>query len=157
VSVRETRKVRHYFSADPSGTKLAWSDGKDFWIVGHPGGKANEPHRQPRRRAKRTLSITTTITDNVAPVINPAGCGQGRDFVSRECYNDVWQLKLDGSGGTKLTDGAKEGLIHRVVSFAPFTASPEERAFDPRSRSTSRCAAEDKTGGYAERSVEGEA
>ena len=43
---------------------------------------------------------------------------------------DVWQLTLDGSGGTRLTDGAKDGIVHRVVNFAPFTASPEERAFD---------------------------
>ena len=30
---RVLEKVRHYYGANPSGTKLAWSDGKDFWTV----------------------------------------------------------------------------------------------------------------------------
>src|SRR5206468_2408000 len=43
---------------------------------------------------------------------------------------DVWRIALDGSGGTRLTDGAKDGVVHRLINFAPFTASAEDRAFD---------------------------
>jgi dipeptidyl aminopeptidase/acylaminoacyl peptidase len=30
----------------------------------------------------------------------------------------------------RLTDGAKDGIVHRVINFAPFTSSAEERAFE---------------------------
>jgi len=71
---RILEKVRHYFGADPSGTKLAWSDGKDFWVVDIPSGK----------RTNLTASLTSSKKadfvdhdddhpNNVAPVINPAG------------------------------------------------------------------------------------
>jgi dipeptidyl aminopeptidase/acylaminoacyl peptidase len=124
-------KVRHYFGADPTGTKLAWSDGKDFWTVDLASGK----------RTNLTASLTSSRKadfvdhdddhpNNVASVINPAGWSRGGNaYLVNDTY-DVWRLAVDGSGGTKLTDGAKEGVIHRVVNFAPFTASAEERAFD---------------------------
>ena len=112
-------KVRHYFGADPAGTKLAWSDGKDFWIVDIPSGK------QTNLTAKLTSNKKADFVDhdddhpnNVAPVINPAGWTKGGDGVFRERTYDVWQLKLDGSGGTRLTDGAKDGVMHRLVNFA---------------------------------------
>ena len=154
---RILEKVRHYFGADPSGTKLAWSDGKDFWVVDIPSGK----------RTNLTASLTSSKKadfvdhdddhpNNVAPVINPAGWTKGgTSFLVNDTY-DVWQLNLDGSGGTKLTDGAKEGLIHRVVNFAPFTASPEERAYDlSKPLYFSLRGKKTKQSGYAERSVEG--
>ena len=43
---------------------------------------------------------------------------------------DVWRVALDGSGGRRLTEGAKDGVIHRLINFAPFTASAEDRAYD---------------------------
>src|SRR5262249_32136021 len=43
---------------------------------------------------------------------------------------DVWRVALDGSGGTKITDGAKDGVIHRLVNFAGFGGTAEDRAFD---------------------------
>jgi dipeptidyl aminopeptidase/acylaminoacyl peptidase len=124
-------KVRHYFGADPAGTKLTWSDGKDFWILDLASGK----------RTNLTTSLTASKKadfvdhdddhpNNVAPVINPAGWTKGGEaYLVNDTY-DVWRIAPDGSGGMKLTDGAKDGVVHRIINFAPFTASAEERAYD---------------------------
>jgi dipeptidyl aminopeptidase/acylaminoacyl peptidase len=124
-------KVRHYFGANPKGDKLAWSDGKDVWVVDLPTGK----------RTNITAPLTSTKKadfvdhdddhpNNVPPVIFPAGWTRdGNSYLLNDTY-DVWQVALDGSGGTKITDGAKDGVVHRLVNFAPFTAPAEERAFD---------------------------
>jgi len=124
-------KVRHYYGANPAGNKLAWSDGKDFWTVDLASGK----------RTNLTASLTSSHKadfvdhdddhpNNVPPVINPAGWSKNGDaYLLNDTY-DVWRMSLDGSGGTRLTDGAKDGVVHRLVNFAPFTASPDERAFD---------------------------
>jgi dipeptidyl aminopeptidase/acylaminoacyl peptidase len=124
-------KVRHYFGASPRGDRLAWSDGKDFWTVDLPTGK------RTNLTAALTSSKKADFVDhdddhpnNVAPVINPAGWSRdGNSYLLNDTY-DVWQVALDGSGGTKLTDGAKDGVVHRLVNLVPFTASAEERAFD---------------------------
>ena len=123
--------MRHYFGANPAGTKLTWSDGKDFWAVDIASGT----------RTNLTASLTSSKKadfvdhdddhpNNVPPVIFPAGWTKGGDaYLVNDTY-DVWRVALDGSGGTRLTDGAKDGVVHRLVNFAPFTASPEERAYD---------------------------
>jgi dipeptidyl aminopeptidase/acylaminoacyl peptidase len=124
-------KVRHYFGADPSGTKLTWSDGKDFWTLDIASGA----------RTNLTASLTSSKKadfvdheddhpNNVPPVIFPAGWARGGDaYLLNDTY-DVWRVALDGSGGTRLTDGAKDGVIHRLINFAPLTAPAEERAYD---------------------------
>jgi dipeptidyl aminopeptidase/acylaminoacyl peptidase len=124
-------KVRHYFGANPSSTKLAYSDGKDFWTVDVADGK----------RTNLTASLTSAKKadfvdheddhpNNVPPVIFPAGWTKSGDaYLLNDAY-DVWRIALDGSGGTRLTDGAKDGVVHRLINFAPFTASAEDRAFD---------------------------
>jgi hypothetical protein len=90
-------KVRHYFGGDPTGTKLAWSDGKDFWTVDLTSGK----------RTNLTTSLTSSKKadfvdhdddhpNNVAPVINPAGWAKGGNaYLVNDTY-DVWRLALDG-------------------------------------------------------------
>jgi dipeptidyl aminopeptidase/acylaminoacyl peptidase len=124
-------KVRHYYGANPAGTKLTWSDGKDFWVVDLASGS----------RTNLTASLTSSKKadfvdrdddhpNNVPPIIFPAGWTKGGEaYLVNDTY-DVWRLAPDGSGGTRLTDGAKDGIVHRVVNFAPFTTSPEDRAFD---------------------------
>jgi dipeptidyl aminopeptidase/acylaminoacyl peptidase len=124
-------KVRHYYGANPKGDKLAWSDGKDYWVVDLPSGK----------KTNITAPLTSTkkadFTDrdddhpnNVPPVLSPAGWTRdGDSYLLNDAY-DVWRIALDGSGGTKLTDGAKDGVVHRLINFAPFSATAEERAYD---------------------------
>jgi dipeptidyl aminopeptidase/acylaminoacyl peptidase len=124
-------KVRHYYGGDPTGTKLTWSDGKDFWVVDLPTGK------RTNLTAVLTASKKADFVDhdddhpnNVAPVISPAGWSKdGKTYLLNDTH-DVWAIALDGSGGTKLTDGAKDGVVHRLVNFAPFNGPLAERAFD---------------------------
>ncbi len=123
-------KVRHYFGPSPKGDKLAWSDGTDFWVVDLASGK----------RTNLTATLTSAKKadfvdhdddhpNNVPPVITPAGwSADGNSYLVNDTH-DVWRLALDGSGGAKLTDGAKDGLVYRLVSFAPRN-SANERAFD---------------------------
>jgi dipeptidyl aminopeptidase/acylaminoacyl peptidase len=123
-------KVRHYYGANPAGTKLAWSDGKDFWTVDLTSGA----------RTNLTASLTSSgkadfvnhdddHPNNVPSIITPAGWSKTGEYLVNDTY-DVWRLALDGSGGTRLTDGAKNGVIHRLINFAAFNASAEDRAFD---------------------------
>jgi dipeptidyl aminopeptidase/acylaminoacyl peptidase len=124
-------KVRHYFGADPTGTKLTWSDGRDFWIVDLPTGKkTNLTAALTSSRRADFVDHDDDHPNNVAPVINPAGWTKSGDALLVNDTYDVWRLSLDGSGGTKMTDGAKDGVINRLVSFAAFNAPAEERAFD---------------------------
>jgi dipeptidyl aminopeptidase/acylaminoacyl peptidase len=128
---RVLEKVRHYYGGDPTGTKLTWSDGTDFWAVDLPTG------RRTNLTGVLTASKKADFVDhdddhpnNVAPVISPAGWSKdGKTYLLNDTH-DVWAIALDGSGGEKLTDGAKDGVVHRLVNFAPFNASPAERAFD---------------------------
>ena len=150
-------KVRHYYGANPRGDKLAWSDGKDFWVVDLPTGK----------RTNITAALTSTRKadfvdhdddhpNNVAPVIFPAGWTRdGNSYLLNDTY-DVWQVALDGSGGVKLTDGAKEGIVHRLVNLAPFSASAEDRAFDlTKTQLFSLSGKKTKKSGYARRATSG--
>ena len=123
-------KVRHYYGANPSGDKLAWSDGKDYWIVDLASGK----------RTNLTASLTSSKQadfvdrdddhpNNVPPIVGPAGwSSDGKSYLVNDMH-DVWRLALDGSGGRRLTDGAKEGLRYRLINFAP-RGSAMDRVFD---------------------------
>jgi hypothetical protein len=44
--------------------------------------------------------------NNVPPVISPAGWSKDGSFLVNDAY-DVWSLAMDGSGGKRLTDGAR--------------------------------------------------
>ncbi|MEP6494954.1 MAG: prolyl oligopeptidase family serine peptidase [bacterium] len=124
-------KVRHYFGANPAGTKLAWSDGKDFWVVDiASGARTNTTASLTSSKKADFVDHDDDHPNNVRPVLSPAGWAKGGDVLLLNDTYDVWRVKLDGSGGSRLTDGAKDGVVHRLISFVPFTASPEERAYD---------------------------
>lgn len=149
-------KVRHYYGANPTGDKLTWSDGKDFWVVDLATGK------KTNLTASLTSSKKADFRDrdddhpnNVPPVISPAGWSRDGRYLVNDTY-DVWALSPDGSGGTKLTDGAKDGVVHRLVNMVPFSASAEERAFDlSKPQYFSLFGKKTKQSGYARRAPSG--
>jgi dipeptidyl aminopeptidase/acylaminoacyl peptidase len=123
-------KVRHYFGANPKGDKLAWSDGKDYWVVDLPTGKkTNVTATLTSSKKADFVDHDDDHPNNVAPVIGTAGWTREGTLLVYDTY-DVWQIALDGSGGAKLTDGAKDGVVHRIVNLAPFSAPADERAID---------------------------
>lgn len=154
---RVLQKVRHFYGANPAGTKLAWSDGKDFWMVDIASGT----------RTNLTASLTSSKKadfvdhdddhpNNVPPVIPPAGWAKGGNALLLNDAYDVWRVSLDGSGGTRLTDGAKDGVVHRLINFAPFSASADDRAYDlSKPVYFSLRGKKTKQSGYAVRSPEG--
>jgi dipeptidyl aminopeptidase/acylaminoacyl peptidase len=124
-------KVRHYVGPDPTGTKLAWSDGRDFWIVDLPTGKkTNLTASLTSSRKADFVDHDDDHPNNVPPIIGPAGWTKNGDALLANDTYDVWRIPVDGSAAAKLTDGAKDGVVHRLVNFAPFNASAEDRAFD---------------------------
>ncbi len=124
-------KVRFVYPADPSGKHIPWFDGRDFWLVDIASGARTNLTGKLTAGSRtdfinRDADYPTDLTPPVgAPVWDKDGAAL---FVYSEF--DVWMLALDGSGGKRLTDGAREGIVHRLFSFAPFTATPAERAID---------------------------
>jgi hypothetical protein len=137
-------KVRHYYGGNPSGTKLAWSDGKDFWVVDIASGtRTNVTASLTSSKKADFVNHDDDHPNNVAPVLPPAGWTKSGELLLNDTY-DVWRVALDGSGGTKITDGAKDGVIHRLVNFAGFGGTADDRAFDRcAARSRSRAATRD--------------
>jgi dipeptidyl aminopeptidase/acylaminoacyl peptidase len=124
-------KVRHYFGPNPAGTKLTWSDGKDFWMVDVASGqKTNLTATLTAGKQADFVNHDDDHPNNVAPVIDPAGWSKNSDAYFVNDTYDVWKLALDGSGGTRLTDGAKDGVVHRLSNTANSASSAEERAID---------------------------
>jgi dipeptidyl aminopeptidase/acylaminoacyl peptidase len=154
---RVLEKVRHYFGANPSGTKLAWSDGKDFWVVDlASGARTNLTASLTAGRKADFVDHDDDHPNNVPPVLAPAGWTKdGNAYLLNDAY-DVWRVALDGSGGARLTDGAKDGVVYRLINLSPVSASPADRAYDPsqplyfslRGRKT-------KQSGYARRGADG--
>ncbi len=128
---RTLEKVRHYYGANPKGTKLAWSDGKDYWTVDlGTGARTNLTRPLTSSRKADFVDPENDVPNNVPQVINPAGWTKDGAAYLLNDNHDVWRVALDGSGGTKLTDGAKDGIAYRLVNLATANASPEERAYD---------------------------
>lgn len=124
------QKIRHYYGGDPTGTKLAWSDGRDYWVLDLASGV----------RTNLTSSITKTgkadFVDHdddhptdIPHVFQVAGWTKSGDALLVNDTHDVWKLSLTGSP-VRLTNGARENVTHRIVNTASFGASPADRAVD---------------------------
>ena len=128
---RALEKVRYYFGADPTGRRVAWFDGKDYWTLDVATGTRSNLTTvlTGARRADFVDRDDDHPSDVSSPVGSPSWTKGGERLLVND-ITDIWSLALDGSGGTRLTDGARAGLQYRLVSFVPFTATPEERAID---------------------------
>lgn len=109
-------KVRYFAGASPTGDKLLWYDGKNWWTQRVATGA----------RTNLTANVKATFADpdwdyptDFAPSEGFAGWTKGDGAVLVYDTYDIWSLKPDGSGGTRLTDGAAEQLQHRVANVSP--------------------------------------
>jgi dipeptidyl aminopeptidase/acylaminoacyl peptidase len=125
--------IRYAFAADPAGRRLPWFDGKDYWTIDAASGART--NLTEKLRAATSVDFVDRDDDHPIDVLPPIGAPawtkDGRSLLVNSEY-DVWALALDGSGGRRLTDGAKGGIVHRVVSFAGFGGSAADRAIDLR-------------------------
>lgn len=126
-------KVRFFHGADPTGKRVSWFDGRDYWIMDvASGARTNLTARLTAQKVDFVDRDDDHPTD-VSPSIGaPTWTKDGSALLVNGAY-DIWQLALDGSGGKKLTDGAKEGVTHRVVNLSGgggFGGSAADRAVD---------------------------
>ena len=124
-------KVRYGFGADPTGRLETWFDGRDWWVTDVASGA--KTNLTAKVRAAQKVDFIDRDDDHPSDVLSPWGSPSwskdGRTmFVSTEY--DVWALPVDGSGGTRLTSGARDGVQYRLVNLAGFSATPAERAVD---------------------------
>lgn len=123
-------RIAHYYGGDPTGTKIAWSDGRDYMVLDLPSNT----------RRNLTASLTKAGADfvdhdddhpNPVPHIFPiAGWTKDGASLLANDTHDVWRVAVDGSGGARLTSGAKEQITYRLVNFGGFGASVADRAVD---------------------------
>ncbi|MBI3981773.1 MAG: S9 family peptidase [Gemmatimonadetes bacterium] len=119
---RVLEKVRYSWES-PGGRYLLSFDGKDYWSHDlRSGARANLTGTLP-------AAFADTAYDTPTDQLPPQGVGGWLDgdravFLYDEF--DVWRVSPDGSGATRLTDGAGEKLVHRVVDL-----DRERDAFDP--------------------------
>ena len=131
VRTQALTKIRYYLGADPTGRRLAWFDGKDYWTYEIATGRRTNL-TAPLTSARRA-DFVDRVDDHPSDVLPPVGAvnwtKDGETMLVAD-VRDLWALTLDGTGGRRLTDGAAEDLRHRFVSFTGFTASATERAID---------------------------
>ena len=117
-------KVRYFFGASALGRKLLWYDGKDFWsqdVV--TGARTN-------LTAKVRANFVDAEDDHPTDQPQPTGiAGWTSDDRAVLVYDefDVWKINADGSGGSRLTNGAADRLVHRWVRTS---RSPDDRGID---------------------------
>jgi dipeptidyl aminopeptidase/acylaminoacyl peptidase len=124
-------KVRYAFGADPTGRLTTWFDGRDWWVADVAAG--SRTNLTARVRAAQKVDFIDRDDDHPSDVLSPWGSpAWSKDGKTMFAYTeyDLWALPVDGSGGTRLTNGARDGVQHRIASLAGFTASPADRAVD---------------------------
>jgi dipeptidyl aminopeptidase/acylaminoacyl peptidase len=105
-------KVRHFYGGSPTGRFLLWFEGDDFHALD--------------TRTRRKIDLTEKIEGSFAdaeydypveqlPPHGMAGWTKGDASVLVYDRYDIWRIAPDGTGGTKLTEGARDSVVHRVV------------------------------------------
>ncbi|MDH5235849.1 MAG: hypothetical protein OEW77_12910, partial [Gemmatimonadota bacterium] len=126
-------RIRHLFAASPTGTRVPWFDGRDYWVVDPATGTRTNLTAKLTRAGM--VDFVDRDDDHPSDVLPPVGTPLwSKDGATMFVYSeyDIWALSLDGSGGRRITDGAREGVVHRIVSFVGLNATPVERALDRR-------------------------
>ena len=124
-------KVRYFYSGDPTGRRIAWFDGRDHWVQEVATGRRTNltARLTAGDRADFVNRDSDYPHDVLPPVGTPTWTRDGERLIVSD-MTDLWSLALNGSGGTRLTNGAAEGLRHSIASLVPFNAPVADRAVD---------------------------
>jgi dipeptidyl aminopeptidase/acylaminoacyl peptidase len=122
VRRRLLEQVRYAWPS-PEGRYVLTFDGADYHGVEVANGE--------RRTLTQGLptSFANLEYDTPTDMLPPWGLGgwmSGDGTVLLHDRHDVWSVRMDGSGGERLTRGAEEEVIHRVVRL-----DRDAHAFDP--------------------------
>ena len=121
-------KARFDFAADPTGRRVPYFDGHDYWVADvATGAKTNLTAKLRARGVDFVDRDDDHPSDVLSPQTSPWWTKNGETMIVATEY-DLWALALDGSGGKRLTDGSRDGVVYRVASFTGFNATPAERA-----------------------------
>jgi dipeptidyl aminopeptidase/acylaminoacyl peptidase len=119
---RALERVRYSWDS-PGGRYLLTFDGKDYWSYDVAS----------RERVNLTASLppafADTLYDTPTDVLPPHGVGGWlEDDRAVFVYDqfDVWRLDPTGSGGVRLTDGARDSVVYRLRDL-----DSDADAFDP--------------------------
>ncbi|MDF2772029.1 MAG: putative peptidase [Geminicoccaceae bacterium] len=117
-------KIRYFYGGSPTGQKLAWYDGKDYWAQDVATGA------RTNLTAKVSASFADPNYDYPGDLTPPAGyhgwTKDDRALIVADEF-DLWSIAPDGSGGRRLTNGAADKVTHR---YARITRNDDE-GIDP--------------------------
>lgn len=124
-------RVRHQLPLDPTGRRVAWFDGRDYWAVRLADGERRNLTSALTRSARDRFVNRDDDhpTDVLPPVPGTQWSKDGEQLIVGDGI-DLWALPVVSGAPRRLTNGQAENVQHRVLSFAPFTATPQERAVD---------------------------
>lgn len=108
---RVLERVRYSWESG-DGTYVLWFDGTDYWSHDLRSG------RQVNLTQDLGAAFADTAYDTPTDLLPPHGVGgwlDGDAAVLLYDEFDVWRVAPDGSGGERLTRGAAERVVHRVV------------------------------------------
>jgi dipeptidyl aminopeptidase/acylaminoacyl peptidase len=109
-------KVRYFHGPSPSGRKLAWYDGTNYWSYDIATGT------RTNLSAAAKTSFADVDWDFPGDMTPPEGnAGWTKDEKGFLAYDthDIWLLAADGKTATKLTSGSADGTVHRIVRLGP--------------------------------------
>ncbi|GAB1342363.1 prolyl oligopeptidase family serine peptidase [Gemmatimonas sp.] len=124
-------RVRYQLPADPSGRRVAWFDGRDYWVVQLADGERRNLTATLTRSARDRFVNRDDDhpTDVLPPVPGTQWSSDGAQLIVGDGV-DLWAVPVESGAPSRLTNGRAENVQHRVLSFAPFSATPQERAVD---------------------------
>jgi len=105
-----------YFQASPGGRYLLYVQADHFWTI----------DTQTRATVNITNAVPTSFIDRESdatikqkPPFGVAGWTNNDDAVLLYDKFDIWKVSTNGSGATRLTDGATDQVRHRYVRLDP--------------------------------------
>ena len=109
-------KVRYFYGPSPSGRRLAWYDGTHYWSY----DLATGTRTNLSAAAKSSFAdVDWDYPGDLTPPEGHAGWTKDeRGFLAYDTH-DVWLLGADGRSATRLTSGAADGTVHRLVRLTP--------------------------------------
>ena len=119
--VRE--RVTIDFGGSPGGRYLVWFEGEDYWSYDLGSG---ETRNITEGLGGVFVNLDLTPTREQMPPFGVAGWTEDDEAVLINDRWDVWEVRPDGSGGRRLTQGAEDDVRHRVIQL-----DPDADALDP--------------------------
>lgn len=105
-----------YVQASPGGRYLLFFEADHYWTIDvRTRAVANITKPVPATFVNRESDATV----KQKPPFGVAGWTRGDEAVVLYDKFDLWRVAADGSGGTRLTDGAAEQVRHRYVRLDP--------------------------------------